>query len=590
MGIFKNSLAFRLLLISLILLGLPLLVDSFILLHRAYVHSVEVQKKELFRAAVRHELPIALLQPISQQRLRIFEKELAGKEGAPLKQMLEKQATSSHAAFYLLKKGEKGMEIVAQSSADPARDAAVLDQMNGSTSASFFTRFAYDSSHKAFYFLSILMTGKEPATFLVAVHRITETVRASLNEESFPFPTQFALLFDGVVVDATDPGLVNQTFKETTPATFLEFDWRGQEQVGYLRMLPHQELGVLAYASRRMVVILPLMEFVDTYAIYSCILIVGGLLSFLITWRLSKPMENLIEVMRGLEKGDLSCRYVNDPFGYEINDLGAIFNRMIGALLEKRELAEEQRIRRVTYEKELLIGQEAQRTLLLKDKPQVPGVELLAVCLPAKEVGGDFCDTFVKEDGTLVLTIADASGKGIQACFYSLLIRSMLRSYAYTFHEPGEVLARTNALFVEDVNDSGMFVTTFMGIYDPKSHVLEYSSCGHNPPLICKKGGETFFLKPEGIALGILPEIAKKTEKFQLEVGDLILLYTDGVTEAHSPGGGLFSEERLLRWLEKRGDFDLKELVDRLVREVKDFTDGLPQHDDITIIFMRVTE
>jgi len=195
---------------------------------------------------------------------------------------------------------------------------------------------------------------------------------------------------------------------------------------------------------------------------------------------------------------------------------------------------------------------------------------------------------FVKDNQQLVLAVADASGKGVQACFYSMSVRSMLRSYAREYDDVAEAMQATNNLFLIDTGDTGMFVTVLMGFYDLITHRLSYYSYGHTPLLLRKANGDVEFLPHPDIAMGVEFAQRKESHTVQLNRGDTLLFYTDGITEAHDETYQNFGEDRLVECLQK--EKGASELVEEVVNRVKAFVDKTPQHDDITLLAMKVID
>jgi sigma-B regulation protein RsbU (phosphoserine phosphatase) len=260
-------------------------------------------------------------------------------------------------------------------------------------------------------------------------------------------------------------------------------------------------------------------------------------------------------------------------------------------LLEIIFLAEEERVRVEFYEKELKIGQVVQRGLLPSKMPTLEGIEIAERYLPAKEVGGDFYDVFLRTcEGKeqIALVVADASGKGVQACFYSLGVRSDLRVFAREYQKAGQVMKNVNRLFYSDSGDTGMFVTLLLGIYDPKTNELEYSSCGHNPPYLRKSDGTIEMLGGVDMALGVKKELDPQTRKVRLQKGDLLVFYTDGVTETHNENNELFSEARLEQFIKEKGNLSAERVAGELIKELKEFQGKALQHDDITLLLMKL--
>lgn len=325
--------------------------------------------------------------------------------------------------------------------------------------------------------------------------------------------------------------------------------------------------------------------------LFFLILIVGGGGTFLITRRMARPLKSLASLMQRVEGGDLSARYKRDLMGFEINLLGANFNRMIEALLTHMKEAKNEKLGRELLANELKIGYDIQTSLLPHEIPEFPGLDIAAGFLSAQEVAGDFYDLFVKKEkqnDQLMIAIADASGKGISACLYSLCVRSMLRSYDASYSDLSEVIRLTNNLFCLDTGDTGIFVTAWIGQYVAETHMLHYSSCGHLPAIVRRKNGSLEELSTPGMALGVLPFDKVALASIQLFPGDQLILYTDGILEAQDAQKHLFGKERFFDLLRSGQEETAQALVDRIVKEVALFSKGVPQHDDLTILVIRI--
>lgn len=331
------------------------------------------------------------------------------------------------------------------------------------------------------------------------------------------------------------------------------------------------------------------------FTLFLLVLLLGGGGTVWLTRRMAKPLQRLSQVMQGVESGDLNARYRKDWMGFEINVLGSHFNRTIDALTRHMETAKNERVAKEKLAQELKIGQEIQTSILPRVMPSFPGVEVAAGFLPAKEVGGDFYDVFVKKgaegDSTsdqLMLAIADAAGKGVSACLYSLCVRSMLRSYEATIDELPKIIDATNSIFCLDTADSGVFVTAWVGAYNAISRKLNYSCCGHYPALLIKQDGSLLELTTRGMALGVQAFEKVESSTVQLHSGDFILLYTDGVLEAHNSNDELFGKERLIECIRTKKWSSAQELVDAVEQTVAVFAASTPQHDDVTLLVLRV--
>jgi len=210
--------------------------------------------------------------------------------------------------------------------------------------------------------------------------------------------------------------------------------------------------------------------------------------------------------------------------------------------------------------------------------------DLFAAMLPAREVGGDFYDAFFIDGDRLVVTIGDVSGKGVPASLFMAVCQTTLRM---TLRGPAsgiaEAVERANEL-LEMENSASMFATFFGAILDLRDGTLSYCNCGHNPPLVQRRDGAVEAMQPDGIALGVVSPADCRTQTLRLDPGDRLLLFTDGITEAHDPLGDLFEDERLRATVAGRGHLDVRQLVEGVFEDVHAFAADAPQHDDLTCL------
>jgi len=185
------------------------------------------------------------------------------------------------------------------------------------------------------------------------------------------------------------------------------------------------------------------------------------------------------------------------------------------------------------------------------------------------------------------LVIGDVSGKGVPASLFMAVTKTMIKAKATKGLAPETVLTHVNQdLSLE--NDSMMFVTLFLGILDTGTGELEYCNAGHNPPLLLSPSGRVLTLHPTGgIALGVAEERVYQSRKINLQKGDSLFLYTDGVTEAMNKGEELFSEGRLIQELAEMRDKSLQEIITGVMGKIESFSAGVPQADDITLMVIR---
>ena len=238
--------------------------------------------------------------------------------------------------------------------------------------------------------------------------------------------------------------------------------------------------------------------------------------------------------------------------------------------------------------KELEIARDIQQSLLPERTPEIEGAELAAMSIPAKEVGGDFYDFIPISDDQLGLVIADVSGKGVPAALFMALSRALMRANSLHDPEVAQAVIQTNSLILE-CTSSGLFVTLFYTIVDLKHRVLRYISAGHNPPFLFKKSsGEVLMLEADGIALGAVDEIELEEKELSVEEGDVLVLYTDGVTESINQKEEEFGEERLKKLIQAQHAQSAQNLIQTIEEQVMAFTEDEPQFDDFTLMVLKI--
>ena len=279
--------------------------------------------------------------------------------------------------------------------------------------------------------------------------------------------------------------------------------------------------------------------------------------------------------------------FVTKPLDFA--DLQITIDRTLSHMTEWRE-ALSSRDKLVALQNELNVASQIQQSILPTLFPQGNNYEIFASMEPARNVGGDFFDVLVLEDGLLGLAIADVSDKGVPAALFMMSSRTLLKGSAIGMGEPGQVLGEVNQLLHED-NDTGMFVTILYAVYNPYSGELSYANGGHNSPLIVRPDGSSSLLPlTGGIALGVVPEMPYQQQSVNLAPGDLAFLYTDGVTEAMNEEGEEFGVERLQEVFAANPPSNPKEANEAVFSAVSDFAGDTPQSDDITCLAVSRSE
>lgn len=249
-----------------------------------------------------------------------------------------------------------------------------------------------------------------------------------------------------------------------------------------------------------------------------------------------------------------------------------------------------------SIDRELKAVGEIQRSLLPRDLPHVPGIELAATYRTSARAGGDYYDFYPLSDGRWGVLIADVSGHGTPAAVLMAIIRAIAHTFTPTHLSPTELLAFLNRELVRSYAQQGAFVTAFYAIIDPKRRLLTYSSAGHNPPRLVRwgaNGGRAVSLE-EGVELplGILPEPVYQQSTVSLERGDVLVFYTDGITEAPAPRGAgaydQFGVTRLDNVCIGADGVPPKDLLARIEAELDGYTHRAPPTDDRTLVAMRV--
>ena len=239
---------------------------------------------------------------------------------------------------------------------------------------------------------------------------------------------------------------------------------------------------------------------------------------------------------------------------------------------------------------ELEFARAIQHSSLPSVFPPYPGrkeFELFASMRTAKEVGGDFYDFYLIDDKTLAFLIADVSGKGIPAAMFMMQSKTLLKSCAESGMSVEEVFTQANEKLCEG-NDAGMFVTAWMGILDIDTGLVTFANAGHNPPLIRRSDGSCEYLKTRpGFVLAGMESIRYRKNELQLMPGDMLYLYTDGVTEATDAANQLYGEYRLFDLLNKHGELQPQPLCENIITDVDKFTGEAPQFDDITMLCLK---
>ncbi len=344
-------------------------------------------------------------------------------------------------------------------------------------------------------------------------------------------------------------------------------------------MIPEKELFAGVYELNRNILFIAVIGFVLMF-----------LIVILISRSITEPIRQLSLSTGEISQGNLDARLPEIMSRDEVGQLSASFENMRQALKEYIANLTETTKAKERIESELQIAQTIQMSFLPKRFPPFPErneFDLYATLHPAREIGGDLYDYFFLDAEHLFLSVGDVSDKGVPAALFMAVTKTLVKGIAETTDDAARIMEKVNYELCQE-NDSSMFVTYFAGILNIRTGFFRYSNAGHNPPVLIRNNSDPEWLPlPPGFVLGGLEEISYQTREIQLEAGDTLLLYTDGVTEAVNESRDLFTDQRLLDRIRAIPTREPEEMVRTIMDAVQDFSRNVPQADDITLLAFR---
>lgn len=275
--------------------------------------------------------------------------------------------------------------------------------------------------------------------------------------------------------------------------------------------------------------------------------------------------------------------FITKPVNFD--DLEITINKTLEEILAIRGwLTEHDQL--VSIQHDLNVSREIQQAILPKIFPPFsnqPNFDIYASMVAANEVGGDFYDFFLIDKNRLGFVIGDVSGKGVSAALFMAVSRTLIRATGLKGDTVSECMRYANNLLCKE-SVSSMFVTVFYGILNIQTGEVEYVNAGHNPPVILSANGIRKVEMTDGMALGVLDDFKFKSKKIQMEKGDQLLLFTDGVVEAINLNEIAYGEERFINFLNQRLNLPVENIIKETFTDVNDFVAGAPQFDDITLL------
>ena len=318
-------------------------------------------------------------------------------------------------------------------------------------------------------------------------------------------------------------------------------------------------------------------------------------MGFALARTITGSVHQLFEGTERVRRGDFTHR-IEINTRDQLGDLAASFNQMTASIESLLRQAEEKR----RLEEELRIAREIQMSLLPRGPLEMRGLSMTAVCIPAREVGGDYYDFVTLGDQRLGVLIADVSGKGTSAALYMAELKGLILALSTIYQSPKQLLIEVNRIISDNI-DSRSFITMTYGVIDLEARTFTYARAGHTPliylPAADGHPRRSEVLIPSGLVLGLrIDGIAEKFEQLLEECtltianGDVLVLFTDGISEAMNPAMDLFGEGRLQQLVEDHGHLPADQLRERILREVESFAGTADQHDDMTMILLKIED
>jgi len=241
--------------------------------------------------------------------------------------------------------------------------------------------------------------------------------------------------------------------------------------------------------------------------------------------------------------------------------------------------------------RELEIAESIQMGMLPSSPPRVKGIDVWGKCRSAKNVGGDYFDFFVTDDTHLGIVVADVSGHNVGAALMMAITRSALRSAILEQKTVEDIFRSTNRLLFSDLTNAGLFITMFLAYYSSADHMLTYGNAGHPPALLLRpKGQKLYWLDAEGLIIGLEKEIDFQVERRQLQKGDILVFYTDGIIEAVNTANEQFGTKSLIQVVKKMYRYSAQQIGEAILNVVDEFVGTQALRDDVTLVVAKIME
>ena len=413
--------------------------------------------------------------------------------------------------------------------------------------------------------------------------------------EMKPTPNSFALFGDkehNSIIASTDPYLDNSVLlgKPLNALPWYNerlkyityFDYHGKKYIPYVKHLDNGMIFIICtpkfelfyYLIKHVVILLTMFILIG--------LIISSLLYYGLKKYINSPIKKLTDLAHKIGEGNLNTEIkIEKPL--EFAQLAETFNNMAKDI---RSITKD----RQRIESELSLAKEIQASSLPNVFPPFPDkneFDIYAGMEPAKEVGGDFYDFYFIDKDNFMFLIADVSGKGVPAALFMMTTKTLINYIAQSGLPPKEMIETINQKICEN-NKHGFFITLLAGIVNVNTGKITFINCGHNPPLVKHNNGEFKYLELESnIVLGAFDSAEFTISEGMLSTGDTICTYTDGITEAVNKSDEQYGEERLLKTINNNTDTSVRNMLEGIKTDVKEFAQGVAQSDDMTILILK---
>jgi len=295
--------------------------------------------------------------------------------------------------------------------------------------------------------------------------------------------------------------------------------------------------------------------------------------------RVKNKMQGILTVFNKLS---------NEKFTSNDQKLLSIIASQSSQIIENARLLEEERNLRVMQE-EMRVAKQTQINLLPKDFPDISGYQIAARTIPAREVGGDSYDLIQIDDKHFAFCLGDVSGKGMPAAMLMSNLQATLRSFTITGNLCKDIIANSNDLLYNSTEPS-KFATLFYGILNPESNEIVFCNAGHNNPFLFSADGNVKELKTGGLILGCMPDSEYEEEKISINRNDIIVIFSDGITEAMNENEEEYGEEKLKEFISNHLDEAPEIIIENILSDVRMFVGEAPQWDDMTLLIIKREE